>query len=111
MNGNRWVGTGHNAVFRTRAASGGRSTTPSTRRTRSSTSHAGFTKRPALLDPVDWVNGWPTVNGGAWASDTTMPAPAAQEGERSRYKTKLVKPLVVGRLLESRPVRRHDARR
>ena len=29
-------------------------------RTPSSTSTPGFTKRPALLDPVDWVNGWPT---------------------------------------------------
>jgi arabinan endo-1,5-alpha-L-arabinosidase len=61
----------------------------------------GFTKRPALLDPVDWVDGWPVVNGGAGASLTTMPAPAAQEGQRSRYRTKLVKPQVVGQLLDA----------
>ncbi len=30
-----------------------------------------------------------------------MPAPAAQDGQRSRYRTTLVKPLVVGRILES----------
>ena len=29
-----------------------------------------------------------------------MPAPAAQEGQRSRYQTKLVKPQVVGQLLD-----------
>jgi hypothetical protein len=60
----------------------------------------GFTKRPALLDPVDWINGWPVVNGGQMASDGKMPAPAAQEGQRSRYKPKLVKPQVVGQLLD-----------
>ena len=100
MNGNRWIGTGHNTMF---VDEGGQWWT---------IYHAvdqddpffdfatGFTKRPALLDPVDWVDGWPTVRGGAWASDTTMPAPAAQPGERSRYTTKLVKPQVVGQLLD-----------
>src|SRR5688500_7828916 len=43
--------------------------------------------KQARDDPIDWVNGWPTVNGGAGASDTTMPARAAQEGQRSRYHT------------------------
>jgi arabinan endo-1,5-alpha-L-arabinosidase len=101
MNGNRWIGTGHNTVF---VDEGGQWWT---------IYHAvdqedpffdfatGFTKRPALLDPVDWVDGWPTVRGGQWASDSTMPAPAAQEGERSRYRTKLVKPQVVGQLLDA----------
>ncbi|WP_169744241.1 family 43 glycosylhydrolase [Knoellia aerolata] len=100
MNGTRWVGTGHNSVF---VDEGGQWWT---------VYHAvdqedpfydfatGFTKRPALLDPVDWVNGWPVVNGGAGASDTRMPAPAAQDGERSRYRTQLVKPQVVGALLD-----------
>jgi arabinan endo-1,5-alpha-L-arabinosidase len=95
MNGNRWVGTGHNAVF---------------------TDHAGQdwilyhaidrydpyrggsplgdfpVKRAALIDPLDWVDGWPTVRGGYWASDTRMPAPAAQAGDPGRYQMKL-KPL------------------
>jgi arabinan endo-1,5-alpha-L-arabinosidase len=100
MNGNRWIGTGHNSVFVDEAGQWW------------TVYHAvdqgdpfyefatGFTKRPALLDPVDWVNGWPVVNGGAGASDVKMPAPAAQEGERSRYKTKLVKPDVVNSLID-----------
>ena len=101
MNGNRWVGTGHNTVF---VDEGGQWWT---------IYHAvdqqdpffefatGFTKRPALLDPVDWVDGWPVVNGGAGASDSRMPAPAAQEGQRSRYTPTLVKPQVTGRVLDA----------
>lgn len=90
MNGNRWVGTGHNTVFQD--ANGDWWTIY----------HAvdqndpfydfatGFTKRPALLDAIDWVNGWPTVNGGSGPSDRRMPAPAGQEGEVSRHKARLV---------------------
>ena len=102
MNGNRWVGTGHNTVFADTAGQWWTVyhavdqedpffTTPVEK------DRLGFTKRPALLDPIDWIDGWPTVNGGAWASDTAMPAPAAQEGEKSRYRTRLVAPQVVGR--------------
>jgi arabinan endo-1,5-alpha-L-arabinosidase len=47
----------------------------------------GFTKRPLLLDPIDWIDGWPTVRGGLWASDSREPGPAAQPGERTRYRT------------------------
>ena len=101
MNGNRWIGTGHNSVF---VDESGQWWTVYHAVDQEDPFYAfatGFTKRPALLDPVDWVNGWPVVNGGAGASDTTMPAPAAQEGQRSRYKTKLVKPQVVGHLLDA----------
>jgi arabinan endo-1,5-alpha-L-arabinosidase len=100
MNGNRWVGTGHNSVF---VDEGGQWWTVYHAVDQEDPFYAfdpGFTKRPALLDPVDWVNGWPTVNGGEWASDSKMPSPAAQEGERSRYRTKLVKPQVVNQLLD-----------
>jgi arabinan endo-1,5-alpha-L-arabinosidase len=100
MNGNRWVGTGHNSVF---VDEGGQWWTVYHAVDQEDPFYAfapGFTKRPALLDPVDWVDGWPTVNGGEWASDSKMPAPAAQEGQRSRYKTKLVKPQVVNQLLD-----------
>jgi arabinan endo-1,5-alpha-L-arabinosidase len=81
MNGNRWVGTGHNTVFEDEA---GQWWTiyhavdredPFFTTTLPNPTDRGFTKRPALLDPVDWIGGWPTVNGGAFASDTEMPAP------------------------------------
>ena len=41
----------------------------------------GFTKRPLMLDAIDWIDGWPTVRGGNWASDSPQPAPAAQPGD------------------------------
>jgi arabinan endo-1,5-alpha-L-arabinosidase len=107
MNGNRWVGTGHNTVFEDEA---GQWWTiyhavdredPFFTTTLANPTDRGFTKRPALLDPVDWIGGWPTVNGGAFASDTEMAAPAAQEGQRSRYRTRVVRPHVLGRQLVS----------
>ncbi len=85
MNGNRWVGTGHNSVL---IDFDGQWWT---------TYHAvdqadpyfagapGFTKRPLMIDPIDWVDGWPQVRGGLWASDQSMPAPAAQPGDTTAY--------------------------
>ena len=101
MTGNRWVGTGHNTVFEDEAGQWWTIYHSVDQQDPFFDFQTGFTKRPALLDPVDWVNGWPTVNGGAGASDSKMPAPAAQEGQRSRYQTKLIKPQVVNRLLDS----------
>lgn len=85
MNGNRWVGPGHNTVF---IDEGGQWWTVYHAVDRFDPVFAGttdFTKRPALLDPVDWIDGWPTVRGGLWASDEPMPGPAAQEGDVSAY--------------------------
>ena len=101
MNGNRWVGTGHNTVFRRgravvddlpRRRPGG-----PVLRLRHRVHQAARPARPGrlgerLADRERRAAGRPTRK---------MPAPAAQEGQRSRYKTKLVKPLVMGRLLES----------
>ena len=101
MNGNRWVGTGHNTVFEDEGGQWWTIYHAVDREDPFFDFDRGFTKRPALLDPVDWVNGWPTVNGGVGASDNKMPAPAAQEGQRSRYKTKPVKPQVIGHVLRS----------
>jgi arabinan endo-1,5-alpha-L-arabinosidase len=98
MNGNRWIGTGHNTVFEDEGGQWWTIYHAVDQKNPFFAFETGFTKRPALLDPVDWVNGWPTVNGGAGASDKKMPAPAAQEGERSRYRPKGVKPQVVGQV-------------
>jgi arabinan endo-1,5-alpha-L-arabinosidase len=100
MNGNQWVGTGHNSVF---VDEGGQWWTVYHAVDQEDPFYAfdpGFTKRPALLDPVDWVNGWPVVNGGAMASDDPMPAPAAQEGERTRYRPTFVEPHAVNRIID-----------
>ncbi len=101
MNGNRWVGTGHNTVFSDEAGQWWTVYHAVDQADPFFAFDPGFTKRPALLDPIDWVRGWPTVNGGAGASDARQPAPAAQEGQRNRHKTTLLKPLVVKRLIDS----------
>ncbi|HZU25989.1 MAG TPA: family 43 glycosylhydrolase [Bryobacteraceae bacterium] len=81
MNGNRWVGPGGNVVFDDDSGQSWMlyhavdSTAPFF------PGHPGFTRRPALLDRLDWIDGWPTVRGGYWASDDAEPAPAAQPSQ------------------------------
>jgi arabinan endo-1,5-alpha-L-arabinosidase len=88
-NGNRWTGTGHNTVFQDANGDWWTIYHAVDQNDPIFTFRNGFTKRPALLDAIDWVNGWPTVNGGSGPSDRKMPAPAAQEGEVSRHQTRL----------------------
>ena len=101
MNGNRWVGTGHNTVFEDEGGQWWTIYHAVDQRDPFFATEPGFTKRPALLDPIDWIGGWPTVNGGAGPSDTRMPAPAAQPGQRSRYRTQRVETQQPGRLLRA----------
>ncbi len=81
QNGNRWIGAGHHAI---------------------ATDHAGrdwlvyhamdrdnawltepepdpedfpITRRPMLIDSIDWVGGWPRARAGAGPSDSRQPAP------------------------------------
>jgi arabinan endo-1,5-alpha-L-arabinosidase len=99
MNGNRWVGTGHNTVFQDAAGDWWTIYHAVDQQDPFFATEPGFTKRPALLDAIDWVDGWPTVNGGEWASDEKMPAPAGQPGEVSRHRTRTVTPQEPGRVL------------
>jgi arabinan endo-1,5-alpha-L-arabinosidase len=99
MNGNRWVGTGHSSAFVDRGGQWWLAYHAVDRTDPYFASQPGLTKRPALLDPLDWVNGWPTIRAGRWASDRWMPAPAAQPGERTRYRPRRVAPERPGRLL------------
>jgi arabinan endo-1,5-alpha-L-arabinosidase len=100
QNGNRWVGTGHNTVFQDLE---GQYWTIYHAVDRNDPYFGGtddFTKRPALLDALDWVNGWPIVRGGQGPSDTPQHAPAAQPGDKSQYKTKLFNEDELGQLIE-----------
>jgi arabinan endo-1,5-alpha-L-arabinosidase len=47
------------------------------------------TMRPALIDALDWVNGWPVVRGGFGPSDgaSPQPKPVAQPGGTANYRT------------------------
>ncbi len=102
MNGNRWVGTGHNTVFRDFDGQWWTIYHAVDRFDPYFEGAIGFTKRPALLDALDWIDGWPTVRSGQWASDTPQHAPAAQPGDKTNYKTKLVKQDQPGQLIANR---------
>jgi arabinan endo-1,5-alpha-L-arabinosidase len=41
----------------------------------------GWTRRPLLMDPIDWVDGWPRVRNGAGPSDSPQPAPVVASGQ------------------------------
>lgn len=87
LNGNRWVGPGHNTVF---TDFDGQDWTMYHAIDQNDPYFAGtdnFTKRPAMLDPLDWIGGWPTVRGGQWISDLPQPGPAAQPGDTTNYRT------------------------
>jgi arabinan endo-1,5-alpha-L-arabinosidase len=58
-----------------------------------------LTKRPLMLDPVDWIGGWPTVRGGYWVSDDAQPGPAAQPGDKTNYRTPKFKDIRLGKLI------------
>jgi arabinan endo-1,5-alpha-L-arabinosidase len=93
-NGNRWVGTGHNTIL---TDFGGQDWLIYHAIDRTSPYFAPGPdgqlplKRQALMDALDWVEGWPVVRGGLGASDTEQPAPGAQPGEKSRYTRGLAK--------------------
>jgi arabinan endo-1,5-alpha-L-arabinosidase len=96
MNGNRWIGPGHNSVFRDFGGQWWTAYHAIDRARPFFAARPTLTRRPALLDPVDWVDGWPSVRAGRWASSTTMPGPAAQPTQRSAYRPRAVAPDVLG---------------
>lgn len=79
-NGNRWVGPGSNTVFTDNAGQDWM-LYHAVDRTDPYFEHSSATKRPALLDRLDWISGWPVVNGGRGPSDTPQPAPVTQPGK------------------------------
>ena len=85
QNGNRWVGTGHNAVVTDFSGRDWVYYHAVDRNDPYVAGHVGYTKRPLLADPLDWHDGWPVVRGGAGPSDQPMSGPAAQPGWHSAY--------------------------
>ncbi len=75
-NGNRWVGTGHNAVISDPAGQDWFVYHAIDRNVPYLDEPFGINRRPMLIDRLDWINGWPTVRSGYWASDDPQPAPA-----------------------------------
>jgi arabinan endo-1,5-alpha-L-arabinosidase len=91
MNGNRWIGPGHNAVA------------TDVKGTDWIIYHAidaakpyfngSWTRRPAILDQIMWIDGWPRVRGGAGPSDSLQVAPVMTFGTPSDTSTAVVAPL------------------
>lgn len=99
QNGNRWVGVGHNSVFRDLE---GQWWTVYHGIDVNEPYFAGtnnFTKRPVLLDELVWVGGWPVLRAGLGPSDEPQAAPAAQPGDKSRSRHRPPQELRLGRLL------------
>jgi arabinan endo-1,5-alpha-L-arabinosidase len=84
--GNRWIGTGHNTIFKDYAGQWWTIYHAVDVNNPYFAGAPGFTKRPALLDAIDWVSGWPQLNGGRGPSATTQPAPAGQPGQANRHR-------------------------
>ncbi|GAC1356516.1 MAG: hypothetical protein NVSMB3_02810 [Acidobacteriaceae bacterium] len=86
-NGNRWIGPGGNVIFTDDAGQDYMLYHAIDASSPYFDSYNGFTRRPALIDTIDWVDGWPTVRNGQWASATGVAGPAAQPWQRNRHDT------------------------
>ncbi|GGC02663.1 family 43 glycosylhydrolase [Cellulomonas carbonis] len=75
-NGNAWVGTGHNAVVTDLAGQDWFVYHAIDREDPYLDGTDGINERPMLVDRLDWVDGWPTVRAGEWASDDEQAGPA-----------------------------------
>ena len=101
QNGNRWVGTGHNTVVTDFAGQDWIIYHAVDRNDPYYAGQATYTKRPVLIDPLDWQGGWPVVRGGAGPSDTVQPGPVAQPGQRPTYRATSAPVDEPGRLIRS----------
>jgi arabinan endo-1,5-alpha-L-arabinosidase len=99
QNGNRWVGTGHDAAFRDAAGQDWLAYHAVDRTDPYVAGTTGYTKRAVLLDRLDWRAGWPVVRGGRGPSDSVQPAPVAQPGGRAAAPVRFVQPLRPGRTI------------
>jgi arabinan endo-1,5-alpha-L-arabinosidase len=78
-NGNRWIGPGHNGIQIDLAGQdwlvyhGIPSNDPDLRPASNGT--LKLTRRPMLIDRLDWINGWPVLRGGAGPSEGPQQAP------------------------------------
>jgi len=84
QNGNRWIGAGHNTVFQDPSGQWWTFYHAVDR-------HQGYfsvgdklTRRPLLLDRIDWEDDWPVIAGGGGPTDTPQQAPALGKGQESR---------------------------
>lgn len=104
QNGNRWVGAGHNTVITDFAGQDWTIYHAVDRNNPYYAGQIGYTKRPSLIDPLDWQHGWPVVLGGSGPSAARTAGPVAQPGERATYHPSFVRAPAPARAI----VRRSD---
>lgn len=78
QNGNRWIGAGHNTVFQDAAGQWWTFYHAVDRDKGYFSVEDKLTRRPLLLDRIDWIDGWPVINGGHGPSDTAQRRPAVR---------------------------------
>lgn len=76
QNGNRWVGSGHNAIAQDLAGQDWIVYHAIDRGNPYLVGTSGINRRPMLMDRLDWVHGWPAVRAGRGPSDTVQRGPA-----------------------------------
>lgn len=101
MNGSRWVGPGHSSAFQDTGGQWWLVYHAIDRSDPYFATEPGFTRRAPMLDPIDWVDGWPSVRSGRGPSTRPVMAPAAQPGQRSRYRARPMAPDTVGGRLDA----------
>ncbi|WP_371408985.1 family 43 glycosylhydrolase [Micromonospora zamorensis] len=75
QNGNRWIGTGHSGFLTDLSGQDWIVYHAIDRADPYLDEPFGINERPMLLDRLDWIDGWPTVNAGAGPSEGARPAP------------------------------------
>ncbi len=98
-NGNRWIGPGGNVIFTDDAGQDYMLYHAIDANAPYFTGYAGYTRRPALIDPLDWIDDWPVVRGGFYASNGPQPAPAAQPYVYNEYRPRINLPDEPGALI------------
>lgn len=75
QNGNRWIGAGHHSIFTDSQGRDWISYHAIDRFDPWLNEPGGINRRPML---IDWIDGWPSVRGGAGPSEGAQPAPAVE---------------------------------
>ncbi|MEU8300667.1 family 43 glycosylhydrolase [Micromonospora sp. NPDC048909] len=85
QNGNRWIGTGHNGFLTDLSGQDWIVYHAIDRADPYLDEPFGINERPMLLDRLDWIDGWPTVNAGAGPSGDNRPAPVTTGALDERF--------------------------
>ncbi|CAH0308088.1 Extracellular endo-alpha-(1-_5)-L-arabinanase 1 [Massilia sp. Bi118] len=105
QNGNRWIGVGHNTVFTDAAGQWWTIYHGIDQAEPFFSAKDKLTRRLALLDRIDWVDGWPVAGGGRAPSDQAMAAPIVAEGDSAEPH-----PLAVQAAASAKPLWHDDFR-